>query len=271
LDQLVLDQFLITLLCKLMNVTRDIIESNMKKDDSIVCPVSLFGNPLDLDFYRLKNHGMTIVEDAATSLGTKVSGKFVSQMSDITCFSFHPRKIITTGEGGMITTSKKSLEEKIRAFKTFGMINGRFVSLGTNYKLSDIQSAIGIVQLKKIEKIIKIRREKAKFYNELVSKIDFIEPQKNIKNSRHTFQSYVCIVNKKKIRDKIIKKLAQNNIESQIGTYSLSCLPYFKKTRKGGSLNNSKFLYENSITLPLHAELTKIDQIKICRIINSIK
>ena len=214
---------------KTMNVDRSIIESVKTVKDEFICPVSLFGNPLELDFYKLQKSGLKIIEDAATNLGVKIEGKFVGSLADISCFSFHPRKIITTGEGGMITTNNKKIAEKILSFKTFGKIKNKFAGLGTNYKLSDIQSAVGIIQMKKIEKIIAQRRHSAKLYNELISKIDNIEPQKIVKNARHTYQSYTCVITKPNKRDKIIKKLADENIESQIGTYALHMLPVFNK------------------------------------------
>ena len=253
-----------------MNVTREIIEKKLSKSIEFVSPVSLFGNPLNGDFYKLRKQKMKIIEDGATNLGTKVNNKFVGSLADITCFSFHPRKIITTGEGGMITTNDKELKEKIYSFKTFGKINSKFVGIGTNYKLSDIQSAVGIAQMRKIEKIIEKRIQQAKIYNEILSKIDFIEPQKQTQKSRHTYQSYVCTISKQGLRDKIIKKLSQKNIESQIGTYALHSLPAFKKTPKIGNLRNSEFLYQNSISLPLHEELSEEEQGYICSIIKNI-
>jgi len=253
-----------------MNVTREIIEDGLSQSIKFIVPVSLFGNPLEFNFYSLKKQGIRIIEDGATNLGSKVNDKFVGSLADVTCFSFHPRKIITTGEGGMITTNNKELEEKIRSFKAFGKIDSKFEGIGTNYKLSDIQSAIGMAQIKKIEKIIKKRIQQAKIYDELLSKIDFIEPQKQTQKSRHTYQSYVCIVSKQRLRDKIIKKLSQKNIESQIGTYAIHCLPAFKKICKIGKLTNSEFLYKNSISLPLHEELSEKDQSYIYSVIKSV-
>lgn len=253
-----------------MNVTREIIENRLSESIEFIAPVSLFGNPLNFNFYNLQKQGIKIIEDGATNLGTKINNKFVGSLADVTCFSFHPRKIITTGEGGMITTNNKKLEEKIHSFKAFGKIDSKFVDVGTNYKLSDIQSAIGISQMRKIEKIIQKRTHQAKIYNELLSKIDFIEPQEQTQKSRHTYQSYVCAVSKQGLRDKIIKKMSQKNIESQIGTYALHCLPAFKKIPKIGKLENSEFLYRNSISLPLHDELSEKDQEYIYTIIKNI-
>lgn len=252
-----------------MNVNRNIIE-NISKKIEFVCPVALFGNSLEEDFYKLRKRGTKIIEDAATNLGTKINGKPAGSLADITCFSFHPRKIITTGEGGMITTNNVLLKNKIKSFKNFGKNESSFMNFGTNYKLSDLQSAVGIAQLKKIEKIIKKRRKQAKIYDELLSKINLIQTQEPVKKSRHTYQSYVCKILKPRLRDKLIKKLMQANIETQIGTYALHCLPAFKKLPKEGKLFNSKFLFENSISLPLHDELTMKDQEYIVKKIKEI-
>ncbi len=249
-----------------MNVSRENIEKSKQKH-KFICPVSLFGNPLHEDFYKLSNDESVIIEDAATNLGVKIRNKYVGNLADITCFSFHPRKIITTGEGGMITTNNKKINDIICSFKAFGKIGSEFVNLGTNYKLSDIQSAVGISQMNKIEKIIKKRKKMADIYDELINKIDHIDYQKKTPNSRHTSQSYVCVISKPNLRNKIIQKLAENNIESQIGTYALHCLPIFKKISKIGNLTNSEYLYKNSISLPLHEEISNSDQERICKII----
>ena len=252
-----------------MNVNREIVEDSLVKKIKFIAPVSLFGNPLNRDFYKLKKKNVMIIEDAATNLGTKIGSKYVGTFADATCFSFHPRKIITTGEGGMITTNNKKLNEKFRSFKKFGQRDTKFQDVGTNYKLSDIHSAIGLAQLKKIENIIKNRQRKAKIYNEIFSKIDFIEPQKITTKSRHTYQSYTCYVTKHGLRNKIMKRLSKYNIESQIGTYALHCLSVFKKCPRRGNLKNSEFLYKNSISLPLHEELSYNDQEFIGKIIGN--
>lgn len=255
-----------------MNVNREIVENSLDGSISYIAPVSLFGNPLEENFYKLKKNKLKIIEDAATNLGTKIGNKFVGSLADVTCFSFHPRKIITTGEGGMITTNNKKLANKLKLYKMFGKNSEEFIQLGTNYKLSDILSSIGLAQLNKIEKIISNRIKKARIYDELISNIDSLEVQKSTKNSRHTYQSYVCVFSKLGLRDKIRRKLAQKNIESQIGTYALHCLPVFKNCKRIGNLKNSEFLYKNSISLPLHEELTNEDQQLICKIIkNNLK
>jgi perosamine synthetase len=253
-----------------MNVNTAIMEQSISEQTCFLAPVSLFGNPLEKSFYKFRKNGFPIIEDAATNLGSKIDSKYVGTLADVSCFSFHPRKIITTGEGGMITTSNKKLADKLHSYKTFGKTKNQFLDDGTNYKMSDVLSAIGVAQFKKLEKIISKRIKLAKIYDELISKIDYLEPQKITKNARHTFQSYTCTFTKPHLRDKIRSLLAKNNIETQIGTYALHCLPYFKTCQKAGELKNSEFLYKNTITLPLHENLTFDDQKFICKLIQNI-
>ena len=249
-----------------MNVTTEIIENSLDKSTNVILPVSLFGNPLEKRLYKLRKKGIKIIEDAATNLGTKLGNDYVGSLADLTCFSFHPRKIITTGEGGMVTTDNKEMLEKMSSFKMFGKVGTEFVGEGTNYKISDILSAVGLAQLNKIEKIILKRQKLAKIYDELLSKLNHVETQRPMMDSRHTYQSYVCYITKPNLRDKIRKRLSLQNVETQIGTYALHCLPAYKKYQKKGSLSNSEFLYKNSISLPLHEEISQSDQEFICKV-----
>jgi len=254
------------------NVTAEKIEEAITGRTKAIIPVSLFGNPIDEDIYMLRNeYDVCIIEDAACSAGAVLNGKKIGSQADMTSFSFHPRKVITTGEGGMITTNNEEYAERARSLKRFGMrnVNGqtRFVEVGTNYKMSDILAAIGLVQLEKIEEIIKDRIEKAKIYTELLEKVEGIRPPEMRPNKRHTFQSYVCYVERDGLRDKIRQELAKKSIETQIGTYCLHLEPAFRDVKRVGNLENSEKLYYNLVTLPLHHELTLEQQEMICKTI----
>lgn len=251
-----------------MNMTSEILENSFSESMNVFIPVSWAGVPLELDIYmKAKKLGIKCLEDSACSLGAKIGSEFVGKLADYSCFSFHPRKIITTGEGGMITTDDDEVAEKCYSFKHFGMKGNSFETVGTNYKFSNVLAAIGLVQMKKIENIVETRIEKAKIYHELLSKINYIRPAYVGKNGRQTFQSYTCYVEKDGYRDKIRKALADENIQSQIGTYALHLEPAYSKIRRVGSLENSEKLYHNTLTLPLHKNLSVEDQEKICDII----
>lgn len=253
-----------------MNMTPEILENAYDEKMNVFIPVSWGGVPLEPEIYKAsKKLGLFNLEDAACSLGSMIGNDKVGKLADATCFSFHPRKVITTGEGGMITTDNNELAEKCHSFKHFGIENGKFVTIGTNYKMSNILSAIGLEQMKKIEKIIKERIERAKIYDDLLAKIHGIRHAYFKKGTRQTYQSYTCYVEKEGMRDKIRQKLAENNIESQIGTYALHLEPAYAKLRRVGGLKNSELLFKNALTLPLHNHLTIEDQEKICDIIRS--
>ena len=252
-----------------MNINSKILEEAYNEKMTVFSPVSWAGVPLEKEIYqKSKKLGLKMLEDAACSLGAKIGDDFVGKIADYSCFSFHPRKVITTGEGGMITTDNDEIAEKCYSFKHFGAKGSSFETIGTNYKLSNVLSAIGVIQMKKIENIIKVRNEKARIYEELLSKIENIKPAYVGKNTRQTYQSYTCYVEKDGYRDKIRDALAKENIQSQIGTYALHLEPAYKNMKRVGNLENSTKLFNNALTLPLHKNLTQEDQENICKIIN---
>ncbi|CDI06459.1 DegT/DnrJ/EryC1/StrS family aminotransferase [Candidatus Nitrosotenuis uzonensis] len=254
-----------------MNMNSEILEKAYEDGMNVFIPVSWAGVPLESKIYKkAKELGLFTLEDAACSLGAMIGNEFVGKFADFTCFSFHPRKVITTGEGGMITTDNDEIAEKCHSFKHFGSKEGKFSTIGTNYKLSNILSAVGVEQMKKIESIIKARIEKAKIYDELLEKILGIKPAYNKKGTRQTYQSYACYIEKDGMRDKIRTKLAENNIESQIGTYSLHLEPAYQDMIKVGKLENSELLFRNTLTLPLHNQLSVEEQERICKIISNV-
>jgi perosamine synthetase len=251
-----------------MNMTSEILEEAYNDSMTIFSPVSWAGVPLESEMYqKAKKLDLKMLEDAACSLGAKIGEEFVGKIADYSCFSFHPRKVITTGEGGMITTDDDVIAEQCYSFKHFGAKGASFETIGTNYKMSNVLSAIGVTQMKKIENIIKLRNEKAQIYHELLSKIKNIKPAYVGNGTRQTYQTYACYVEKEGFRDKIRKALADENIQSQIGTYALHLEPAYKNIKKVGNLENSKKLFNNALTLPLHKNLTLEDQEKICAII----
>lgn len=223
-----------------------------------VMPVSWGGQPLGTPIYA----GATtpvIIEDGACSLGSEFNG-FKTGCAITTCFSFHPTKNITTGEGGVITTNDRVIAEKIRALKNFGQTSYRnFEGYGSNGKMSDINAAVGLVQMGKLDGIVNRRIEMARIYGELLRNVsDVVVPSKHL-DAKHTYQCYAVYL-KNGNRDEIIRKLAEKNIETQIGTYALHMLKPFKKCKRAGSLKNSAKLYQNLLRLPMSYDLTEENQ-----------
>jgi dTDP-4-amino-4,6-dideoxygalactose transaminase len=210
-----------------------------------------------------KKYGLHVVEDAACGVGVKYKRKHVGTFGITGCFSFHPRKVLTTGEGGMITINKKDVYEKIYSLKN----NGKsirssmvFEGIGLNYKMSDILAAVGIVQLKKVKQIIKKRVELAKYYSQYLNeKVEDVKPPTTKSYSNHTFQSYIVLIERENVRDKIILELRKKGIETQIGTFAVHLLAPYRKYTKSESFPNAEYAFRNSLILPLHHKMRKKD------------
>lgn len=247
------------------NIDMGEVDKAVTKNTKCVIPVSWGGNPLNMQRLQLmkEKYNLFIVEDAACSAGAEYDGKKTGTMADMTCFSFHPRKVITTGEGGMITTDNDVYAEKARSLKKFGLkpTNGeQFVLCGTNYKLSDVLSAIGVAQMEKVNAIIEKRIELADNYNELLAEVDYIRPPKVEKKAKHTYETYAAYIELEGVRDRIIEELGKRGIEFQIGTYALHMQPSFKGVKKIGKLKRSEKLYKNLLAFPMCHSMTRTDQ-----------
>jgi len=249
-----------------MLIDYDAIEKAITPKTKAIIPVSAFGNPLDYErLNKIKEkYGLFIIEDAAPSVGAEYNNIKVGNLADITVFSFHPRKFITTGEGGMITTNNDDWAEWMTSYKHFGMDmsgNSRegihFERIGTNYKMSNILAAVGLGQMAVIDDLLDRRRSLAKNYNKLLSDLQKVKLPEVTRLGEHSFQSYCIYVDN---RDEIMKIMRSQDIEVQIGTYSLHMHKAFNsnadKVEIIGDMENSKWCYEHTLTLPLYNDLT---------------
>jgi dTDP-4-amino-4,6-dideoxygalactose transaminase len=263
-----------------MLIDYDELEKAVTSKTKAVIPVSLFGNPVD--HHRLnkikKKFGLIIVEDAACAIGAEYCGTRVGSLADISVFSLHPRKFITSGEGGMICTGNPKWCDWMNSYKHFGIgINKdrlltSFDRIGTNYKLSDVLSAIALVQMEQIENLLARRRELAANYIKLLEGQRQIRLPKTTPGGKHSFQSFCIFIHS---RDEAMKSLREEGIEVQIGTYCLHMQKAFSENpncRLHSELRGSKFAYENSLVLPLYHDMSKSDQEYVVnRLINILK
>jgi len=252
-----------------MTIDYDALEKAITPKTKAIIPVTAFGNPLDYDKLDKikKKHNLFIIEDAAPAVGAEYKGNKTGNFADISVFSFHPRKFITTGEGGMITTNNKEWADWMVSYKHFGMdMSGtnregiQFEIIGTNYKLSNILAAIGLGQMKHIDRLLERRRELAKNYNVLLKEIKGVELPKIVDGGIHSYQSYCIFVEN---RDEIMSYMRGKGIEVQIGTYSLHMHNAFNNhplVEIKGDMDNSKWCYDHTLTLPLFDELTNEQQ-----------
>jgi perosamine synthetase len=252
------------------NIDVDLISDKITSKTKAIMPVHAFGLSADMDEINsiAKEKNLFVIEDAACALNSKYKGKHCGNLSDIGVFSFHPRKIITTGEGGMLVTNNADFASKLNFYRSHGSEKEElylsFKTKGFNYRLSDILATIGIEQLKKIEYITSRRQYLANYYTKLLSGVDKITIPVISNDKFHTYQSYVIKIDKLIDRNQLIKKLKSINIETTLGTYSISSQPFFKN-QKGfnGNFINSKDAYNRSLTLPLSVRMVESDVEKV--------
>ena len=251
----------------------DALEQAITPKTRAIIPVSIFGNPIDYErLNRIKKkHDLYIVEDAACSIGAEYKGVKVGNQADITVFSLHPRKFITTGEGGLVSTNNSEWADWMLSYKHFGMgvnesrLTTSFDRIGTNYKLSNIVSAVGLVQMQKIDELLARRRDIAKTYIEAFADTPEIKIPETTAHGQHSFQSFCVFVEK---RDSIIDNLRAKGIESQIGTYALHRHNAFRageNCRIVGRMPGSIYAFEHCLTLPMYHEMTLDDQMFVIK------
>lgn len=232
-----------------------------------IMPVHAFGLSADMDplIEIADAQGIPVVEDAACALGGMYKGRPCGSMGRIGAFSFHPRKIITTGEGGMIVTDDDDLAKRLAVLRTHGSVRGprylSFEALGYNYRLSDINAAIGVAQMARLDDILTQRRLVAEKLTMRLAQVPDVRPPVEPATSRHTFQSYVVLLNGAIDRDDVIDKLKAAGIESTLGTYSLQSQPFFQNQasamRRVATV--SRDVSRRALTLPLHQYLNDDD------------
>ena len=263
------DPVLVDVSDRSFNIDFDSARKGLSRKTRCIMPVSLFGRPIDVeglsDFCRRRE--LIVIEDAACSFGADVNGRKVGTLADMTCFSFHPRKLLTTGEGGMLVTDNDEYATIARSVKNFGFQihegQGRGVRRGSNYKMSNILAAVGLVQLSKFENVLAERINRARTYDELLKDNQLIQIPEVTNGVRCTYQSYCIVLKHDGIRDQVKKQMIAKGIEVQLGTYALHLEPAFSRARRT-RLPNSTRVFRNVLTLPLHNELTPQDQERVC-------
>ena len=231
--------------------------------------------------------GIAIIEDAACAIGTTYKGQPVGAIGDIGCFSFHPRKVITTGEGGLVSTNSDELAALTAAIRNHGSSGpapeeqrdpkpwtmARFPHLGFNYRMSDIQAAVGCAQMDKLDGLLEERRTCAARYDQILSSFDFLaRPSDLYKIGGHSYQSYVVriIFGGNKLRNQVLD-LAAHGIQTRPGTHAAHRLQYYadKYDLSPEDFPNAAACEDTTITLPIFPGMTMEDQQKIGDIIKS--
>ena len=218
-----------------------------------VLAVHLFGRPLDWGALTAAvPDDVALVEDAAGALGARSQGRACGSLGVMGCLSFHPRKIVTTGEGGAITTSNAELAERVRSLRHHGWSpSDRYddmPAVGFNYRIPDVLCALGVPQLERLEELLAARERVAAGYEERLRGV--VETPSAAEGDRHGWQAYVVRLDR---RDEALAGLREQGIEAQIGTYALHRLGAY---REQGDFPGADRAFERALALPFHTSLT---------------
>jgi len=254
------------------NIDPAAVAEAITNDTVALLPVAWGGQPLDHEPLQAiaNKHGLTIVEDAACSAKANFDGQPVGSQFDVSVFSLHPRKVLTTGEGGVITTDDAELTREIRSIKNFGTDpmgdrHGFFKSNATNNRFSDILAAVGVAQLEKADKIIG-RRRKSLHGTTSLSTRSTASPRPKSSTGSHNYQCYCVSISNQATTRYVIhssRRSLMRQSKPLIGTYALSETEAFSDATRGSDLSTSKDLYHNLLTLPVAHSMTEADQQRV--------
>jgi len=269
------------------NASVEAIEAAITPRTVGIMPVHLFGlcadMPAIVDLARRR--GLWIVEDAACGFGARIDGRHAGTFGDVGCFSFHPRKAITTGEGGMTTTADAGVDARVRRLRDHGASCSDFARhttattlladydlLGFNYRMTDIQGALGCAQMDRADEVLRLRRRHAARYDERLAAVDWLRRPRTPERFEHGFQSYVCLfqpepptlANVEHLqarRDRVMAALERRGIATRQGTHAAALTGYYA-ARYGLRREDfpNAFLAERlTIALPMYAQLTEVE------------
>ena len=252
-------------------------ERRITKKTKAIMPVDQIGLACDIDAVNAiaSKHGIKVVEDAAPAIGESYKGRKVGSNAHQTVFSFHPRKVITTGEGGMITTDDDGLADRARKLRAHGMsvsdldrhksdrvIIEEYPVLGFNYRMTDIQASIGLVQLRRLDELLRLRRERAERYNRELPGIKGIEIPFVPDYAEHTYQSYCLRLTKdcKLDREDLMTNLLRRGIATRRGVMASHLEKTYIDRNGKVSLPITEAATASTMLIPLYATMTDEEQ-----------
>ncbi|MDO9634882.1 MAG: DegT/DnrJ/EryC1/StrS family aminotransferase [Paludibacter sp.] len=245
-----------------------LIERKITKRTAAIMPVHAFGHPAGMNHINTlaEKNGLIVIEDAACALGTQYQGKPVGVFGDAACFSFHPRKILTTGEGGAVVTQKSSVANKIRKLRNHGIkildASTDFVFPGYNFRMTDFQAAMGLEQLVQLNETITIFRNQAEHYARLLedSPVEYCYPHN--KDHLSTYQSFQIFLPGDITASKMKSGLYNRDIESNIGAHAIPYQSFYKEKYSPEPKEYPAALraWRNGLTLPMGRHITGENQ-----------
>ncbi|MBI4670247.1 MAG: DegT/DnrJ/EryC1/StrS family aminotransferase [Chloroflexi bacterium] len=250
------------------------IEEKITPRTRAIMPVHQIGLAADIDTIHAiaRKHDLLVLEDAATIIGGTYKGKPIGAHSRAVCFSFHPRKAITTGEGGMVTTNDENIARQVEMLRSHGanvsdfarhtagkVVIEEYPVLGYNYRLTDIQGAVGVEQMKKLDWILQRRLEIGERYNQAFADLDFIETPYEPAFAKHTYQSYCVRIahNAPKTRDEIMAAMQDAGIATRRGVMAAHLEPFYVNQYGRVSLPVTEQATRTTMLLPIYAQMTE--------------
>lgn len=254
------------------NIDPAAVESAVTPRTRAIVAVHLFGlaAPMDELLSLAKRYRLAIIEDAACAIGTRYKNRPVGGIGDFGCFSFHPRKVVTTGEGGMVTTNNPELAQKVQSLRNHGATGlpppsadephgpwtmARFENLGFNLRLSDIQAAVGVAQMAKLERLLAERKQAARHYSTLLRDMADLRVPDFDAQQGHTYQSYVVRVLEggRSRRNRLMAALDAVGVQTRPGTHAVHRLGYYarKYGLRAEDYPNAALCEDTTITLPI--------------------
>jgi len=245
------------------NVGPDEVGARLTGKTRAVMPVDLFGLAADLDALAgiAARRNLLLIEDSACALGSTLGARMCGAFGEASVISFHPRKVVTTGEGGMVLTDRDDLAERVRLLRNHGIASSggavEFVEAGYNLRLTEIQACLGLAQLARVEDLIARRRRAAGIYGQLLRDVEGIKPPSEPEGRRHTYQAYVVLVDPAIDRDRLIAAMREAGVETAIGTYAVHHQPFYARRfgYRPGSLPASSHAFKHSLALPMYPSL----------------
>lgn len=243
-----------------------------------IMAVHLFGLCADMDSIKEVAGDIPIIEDGACAAGAAYKSVPAGGLGTMGCFSFHPRKSVTTGEGGMVTTNDDTLAEKLSILRNHGAsiseeqrhhgprpyILPDFDVCGYNYRMTDLQGAVGVVQLGKLDTFIDEREEWANYYRKELAGVDWLELPEFSDHYKHGWQSFVTLVDEEKApysRNEIMEKLQAMGISTRPGTHAVHMLNFYSKKYQiqAGDFEGARIANDHSMSIPLHNRMVRED------------